>query len=167
MIDETYKCLEPTELWKHFSMLNRMPRPSGKEMAVRAYVQKVAKAVGATWKVDEHGNTVVYVSAIGTNVNAPTVAIQSHLDMVCEKQPHVVHDFAKDPIRPRRDGDRIFASGTTLGADNGIGVAASLALLTQPGLRHGPLELLFTVEEETGLQGALALNPSILRARML
>lgn len=94
-------------------------------------------------------------------------AVQGHLDMVCEKSPKVEHNFAKDPIVPRRDRDRIIASGTTLGADNGVGVAAALALLTTPGLQHGPLELLFTVEEETGLWGALGLDASLLRARFL
>jgi dipeptidase D len=95
------------------------------------------------------------------------VAIQTHLDMVCEKEAGVTHNFATDPIRPRRVGNRILASGTTLGADNGIGVAASLALLTTPAIRHGPLELLFTVQEEIGLRGAAALDPSLLRSRKL
>ena len=130
-------------------------------------MQQVADAAGAAWKVDERGNIVVYAPARGADPGASTVAVQAHLDMVCDKQPDVVHDFAKDPIRPWRDGDRVFASGTTLGADNGIGVAAALALLDEPDLRHGPIELLFTVEEETGLKGALALDPSLIRARLL
>ena len=166
MIDnEVYRGLEPAEVWRHFAALNSIPRPSGQEAAARAYVQQVAAQVGATWDGDERGNTVVRVPA--TNGVGPTVAIQAHLDMVCEKRPDVAHKFATDPIRPRREGERIYASGTTLGADNGIGAAMALALLTSPGLRHGPLELIFTVEEETGLHGALELDPGLITARML
>jgi dipeptidase D len=95
------------------------------------------------------------------------VAIQCHLDMVCEKEVGVAHDFFVDPIQARREGDRIFALGTTLGADNGIGVSAALSLITTPGLQHGPLELIFTVEEETGLYGAAAFDASHLRSRLL
>jgi dipeptidase D len=166
-MDDVYSGLEPVDVWRHFSMLNRIPRCSGQEVGAREYVQQVAGAVGMRWKVDERGNVVVYVPARDTEIAAPLVAIQAHLDMVCEKQPGVTHNFAEDPIRPRRVGDRIFASGTTLGADNGIGVAMILALITQSSLRHGPLELIFTVEEETGLRGALELNPSLIGARLL
>ncbi|MBV9467722.1 MAG: aminoacyl-histidine dipeptidase [Abitibacteriaceae bacterium] len=164
---DAYNGLEPQELWRHFDALNHIPRPSGAEAAARAYVQQVAQEFGATSNEDERGNMVVRVPATMGRENAPTVAIQAHLDMVCEKRPDVVHDFATDPIRPQREGDRILASGTTLGADNGIGAAAALALLTQPGLEHGPLELLFTVDEETGLHGAMALDPSLVTSRML
>lgn len=99
--------------------------------------------------------------------NGITVAVQSHLDMVCEKRPDIAHDFVTDAIVPRRDGDRIFATGTTLGADNGLGAALSLALLTTPNLTHGALELLFTVEEETGLYGAKNLDATRLYSTML
>jgi dipeptidase D len=164
---EAYTGLEPSRLWRHFAALNGIPRPSGQEMAARGYVQEVAASVGASWQVDERGNTVVSVSARGASADGPPLAIQTHLDMVCEKEASVTHDCGKDPIRPRRDGDRIFASGTTLGADNGIGVAMALTLLTDPDVRHGPLELVFTVAEETGLQGALAFDASLLRAKQL
>lgn len=166
-MSSAYDGLTPAELWRHFAELNNIPRPSGKEEASRRYVQQVVDAAGATSKTDERGNLVVSVPARGAAANTPVVAIQAHLDMVCEKRPDVKHDFTTDPIRPYRDGDAIYASGTTLGADNGIGAAAGLAVLTDPDLVHGPVELIFTVEEETGLHGAMALDPSLVTARLL
>ena len=163
-----YASLEPAQLWRHFAALNAIPRPSGQEAAARAYVQHVAQSAGATCDSDAAGNLVVRVAPQnGGSADAPIVAIQSHLDMVCEKRPDVQHDFAVDAIQTRREGDLIYANGTTLGADNGIGAAAALALLTEPNLRHGQLELIFTVEEETGLHGAMALDPALLQATML
>jgi dipeptidase D len=167
-IGDTYIDLEPREVWRHFSALNGIPRPSGQEESVRAYLRSIAEARGAPWRSDDYGNTVVRLPAAGgAHGDAPTVAVQSHLDMVCEGEPGVRYEPATDPIVPRRVDDSIYASGTTLGADDGIGVAMSLALLTTPGLRHGPLELLFTVEEERGLRGALNLDPDLLRASVL
>lgn len=164
----TYASLEPAQLWRHFAALNAIPRPSGQEAAALAYVQHVAQSAGATCDSDAAGNLVVRVAPQnGGSADAPIVAIQSHLDMVCEKRPDVQHDFAVDAIQTRREGDLIYANGTTLGADNGIGAAAALALLTEPNLRHGQLELIFTVEEETGLHGAMALDPALLQATML
>lgn len=180
--DDAYHDLEPRQLWRHFAALNRIPRPSGQEDAARQYVQQIADEAGATWKTDAAGNIVVSVEAkddeargdeaksgeVKSGVeDAPIVAIQAHLDMVCEKRPDVQHDFGRDPILPRRDGDRIFASGTTLGADNGIGAAMALALLTDSDVRHGPLELIFTIEEETGLHGAMALDAELIHASSL
>lgn len=172
-----YAGLEPRQLWRHFAALNSVPRPSEHEDAARLYVQKVADEAGATWKIDAAGNIVVQVAAKSDvrlepgetrrSENAPVVAIQAHLDMVCEKRPEVQHDFERDAIRPRRGGDRIFASGTTLGADNGIGAAAALAILTDPDVSHGPLDLIFTVQEETGLHGAMALDAALIRASFL
>ena len=164
---DVYHGLEPRGLWTHFAALNRIPRRSGREAAAREYVQRVAAAAGASWSQDERGNTVVRVAGTPGAEDAPVVAVQAHLDMVCEKRPEVEHDFDRDPIRPRVEGDQVYAGGTTLGADNGIGAAAALALLTERDLEHGPLELIFTVEEETGLYGAMALDPSLVQARML
>lgn len=164
---DVYAGLEPRELWRHFGALNRIPRPSGKEAAAREYVRRVAEQHGASWQIDGRGNIVVRADASPGREGAPSVAVQAHLDMVCERRPEVEHDFERDPIRPRVEGDRVFASGTTLGADNGIGAAAGLALLTTPGLERGPLELVFTVEEETGLHGAAALDPLVVRSRLL
>lgn len=168
MVDNVYSGLEPREMWRHFAALNSIPRPSGQESAARAYVKQIAEAADATWQEDSAGNIVVRVRASSPEeASTPGVVIQSHLDMVCEKRPDVTHSFETDPIVPRRDGDRIYASGTTLGADNGIGAAMALALLTTPDVQHGPLELLFTVEEETGLYGAMKLDPALLQSRMM
>ncbi|GAC1365289.1 MAG: aminoacyl-histidine dipeptidase [Actinomycetota bacterium] len=166
-LPEAYAGLLPSELWAHFAALNAIPRPPGHEQAALGYVQAVANAAGAPWSSDAAGNLVVRLAATAPSQPAPTVAVQAHLDMVCEVAPGVSHDWRHDPVRPRRVGDLIFARGTTLGADNGIGAAAALALITTPGLLHPPLELLFTVQEEVGLLGALALDGAMLRARML
>ncbi len=168
---DVYKGLEPAQVWRHFASLNLIPRPSGQEMMASAYVRHVAETHGATWKSDARGNTVVYVPATkGRKVRA-TMVLQAHLDMVCEKRPEVEIDFSRDPIRPQLvdspDGPRIYASGTTLGADNGLGAAMALAVLTDPTIEHGPLELLFTVEEETGLFGAAELDGALLSGKKL
>ncbi len=162
-----YADLQPAEVWRHFGALNSIPRPSGREEAARAYVQKVAEAHQALWKTDARGNICVRVPPRRAPLNAPVVVLQSHLDMVCQKRPDVVHNFDTDPIVPHQLGDKIYASGTTLGADNGMGAAMMLAVLTSPELTHGPLELLFTVEEETGLFGAAHLDPQLVRGRLL
>jgi dipeptidase D len=163
-----YHGLKPAELWRHFAAFNRIPRTSGHEIAARTYVQSIADSVGCKWNVDLCGNVVVYLPATpNASPTAEKVAIQGHLDMVAAKEAGSPHDFLRDPIRPRRDGDCIFGTGTTLGADNGIGISASLALLTSQCLTHGPLELVFTVEEETGLYGAENLDASLVKARYL
>jgi dipeptidase D len=168
MNSDPYPCLQPAELWRHFAALNKTPRRSGREDAAREYVRAVAASCGATFLTDAYGNALVRAPGRPA-VGAPqtVVAVQVHLDMVCESAPGVEHDFDHDPIVPRRDGDAIYARGTTLGADNGIGVSAALALLTDPNVACGPLELLFTVEEEIGLLGALQFDVSLLQARSL
>ena len=163
--EDAYAGLMPTAVWRHFAALNRIPRPSGQEAAARFYVQRVADAAGYPWKTDARGNIVVYVPGRAVGAGAPALAVQAHLDMVCEKRPEVVFDFTKEAIRAVRRGDRIYADGTTLGADNGIGAAMALALIDDADVAasaHGPLELIFTVEEETGLLGAQALDTSAL-----
>jgi dipeptidase D len=154
MNENAYYGLSPRELWRHFAALNRIPRPSGEEGAARAYIERLADDAGAPWRTDHAGNLVVYIKPTAGRIDAPVVAIQGHLDMVCGKLQHIAHDFKVDPIIPRREENRIIASGTTLGADNGIGVAAALAVLTSSSLKHGPLVLLFTVREESGPWGA-------------
>lgn len=166
-VPAVYAGLEPAEVWRHFAAFNSIPRPSGHETGVTHYIQRVAEAHQAMWKTDSRGNCVVRVPPRNAGTQAPIVVLQAHTDMVCQKRPDVVHDFETDPIVPRRLGDQIFASGTTLGADNGIGACLALAILTTPGLTHGPLELLFTVEEETGLYGAANLDPELIRGRMM
>jgi dipeptidase D len=167
ILDGAYAGLEPREVWRHFAHLNAIPRPSRREAAARAYVERVATEYGAQTRTDAAGNIVVYKSGTRAREGASAVAIQSHLDMVCERIRARQIDWEREGISPRRDGGLIFAEGTTLGADNGLGAAMALALLSSDGLSHPPLELLFTVEEETGLQGAGNLDGSLLSARWL
>ena len=166
-MNEAYEGLQPAEMWRHFDALNRIPRGSKHEAAARDYVLKVAAKAGLKSAVDLRGNVVVYVPARGERAGAAVVIVQSHLDMVLNPAQSAEYDGLRDPIVPRREGDAIYASGTTLGADNGIGIAAMLALITTPGLDHGSLELLFTVEEEIGLLGAAEIDASLLSGRRL
>ncbi|HSS48087.1 MAG TPA: aminoacyl-histidine dipeptidase [Thermoanaerobaculia bacterium] len=154
--------LEPHALWQHFDDLLTIPRPSKHEEKARDYVIAVAERKGLRHREDAIGNVVVLKPASPGKEGSPAVMLQAHLDMVTEKNAGTVHDFFKDPILPRRDGDWVKATGTTLGADNGIGAATLLAVLDSDDLVHGPLELLFTVDEETGLTGALDLDPAAL-----
>ncbi len=160
---DTLTELAPKELWRHFAELSRIPRPSGKEQAALDYVRGLAEARNVGWRQDDYGNLVLFLDG----GPGPTVAVQAHLDMVCEKDPDVQHDFDTDPIKVAVDGKRVHAEGTTLGADNGIGAAAALALLTSEDIKRGPLELVFTVEEETGLHGAMAFNAALLQSKIL
>ena len=162
-----YENLEPAAVWKQFAALNAIPRPSGSEDAARAYVQQLAAARQARWDTDARGNIVVQLPASDASSGAPIVVLQSHLDMVCQKRPNVEHDFDVDPIIPRREDDRIYATGTTLGADNGLGAAMMLAILAEDNIQHPSLELLFTVEEETGLFGAAELEPELVKGRLM
>lgn len=168
----------PVLLWKHFEDLCQIPRGSGNEAGVRQYVREYAERQGFGYEEDVAGNCVVSVPGRGQGQSAPTVILQAHSDMVCvaDKSIAPMHDFTRDPIRTRevrwtRDGvtkDVLMATGTTLGADNGMGLAASLAAGVDPVLADcPPLDLLVTVEEETGLVGARRLDPALLKADLL
>ena len=161
--------LEPRPLWRHFDAILAIPRPSRQEERARRYVIDLAEARGLRWREDAAGNLVVEKPASPGREGAPGVILQGHLDMVTEKNAGTAHDFERDPILPRRVDGWVKATGTTLGADNGIGAAAILAVMTADDLVHGPLELLFTVDEESGLNGVLALDPAAiaLRGRLL
>lgn len=159
--------LAPQPLWQHFDRILTIPRGSKKEDAMRRYVLGVAERKGLKTRTDAAGNSVIAKPASPGKEGAPTVVLQAHLDMVNEKNSDVAHDFERDPIVPRLQGDFVTATGTTLGADNGIGVAAMLAVLEADGLVHGPLEFLFTIDEETGLTGASDLDPSLLTGKLL
>lgn len=159
--------LQPQALWKHFDEILKIPRGSKNEQKIREYVIGVAQKHGLNYQQDKVGNVVVRKPATAGREAAPVVALQSHLDMVNDKNTEVQHDFDKDPIIPQRDGDYVKATGTTLGSDNGIGVASALALLEAKELVHGPLELLFTIDEETGLNGATDLAKDMLTAKRL
>lgn len=154
---------EPAALWRRFAEIASIPRPSGQEAAVMSYIEALAKDRGLSSARDAAGNVVVRVP--GINSSAGAVLIQGHVDMVTEKNADKKHDFERDPIALRVAGDWLEATGTTLGADNGIGVAAALALLDEPLDKCPPLELLFTVDEETGLTGARDLDVAALGIR--
>ena len=163
--------LEPKSVWKHFTDLSAVPRPSKREAQVQAHAMAWAEAAGFRATKDAVGNIVVEVPATPGHESAPIVVIQGHLDMVCEMNAGTEHDFDRDPIRlllEESDGERIVtADGTTLGADNGMGVAMAMAAATNPEVVHGPLELLFTCDEEQGMTGALALTPDHFKGRLL
>ena len=157
--------LEPKEVWKHFAALAQIPRPSTKEAAARDYVLSVAKKRGLTAEHDAAGNTVIRKPAHAGREKAPITLLQGHLDMVCEKNEGTAHNFDTDPIRVKREGDWLKAEGTTLGADNGVGVAAALAVMESTDIAHGPLEFVFTIDEETGLTGAAEFPAGMLRSK--
>lgn len=159
--------LEPAAVWRYFAEISRIPRCSKHEKQVADYVLQQAQALGLEAKQDRYGNVVVRKPASPGRETAPSVCLQGHLDMVCEKNEDKVHDFAKDPIELVREGNVLRADGTTLGADNGIAVATNLAIMEDRSLEHGPLELLFTVDEETGLTGASHLRPGFVESRIL
>src|SRR5699024_2768842 len=147
--------------------INRVPRPSKKEEQIIAYLEAFARRHGIEYKKDSAGNIVMYKKATPSMTGKPAVVLQSHMDMVCEKNSDVVFDFMKDPIQTYIDGEWVKARGTTLGADDGIGMATALALITAEGVEHPDLEALFTVDEETGLTGAFNLGSDMLTGHYL
>ncbi|MBL7994802.1 aminoacyl-histidine dipeptidase [bacterium] len=159
--------LKPELVWKYFAEISRIPRPSKHEEAMTKYVVDTAKKLGLSAKTDSFGNVVVKKPATSGRENVKSIALQGHLDMVPEKNSDKVHDFLKDPIELVRKGNMLMANGTTLGADNGIAVATNLAIMEDRTLEHGPLEFLFTVDEETGLTGANNLGPGFLESKTL
>ncbi len=159
--------LEPTLLWLHFDAIRRIPRPSKHEERIAEHVAAWAEQRGFEVLRDEAGSMTVRVPATAGHETAPTVVLQGHLDMVCEKNADSGHDFMSDGIEVAVDGDWVHARGTTLGADNGVGVAAAMAVADDHSTVHGPLEILCTVDEETGLTGAKQLDPSIVSGRIM
>jgi dipeptidase D len=159
--------LKPELVWKYFAEVARIPRGSKNEKQISSYVVKKAQELGLEAKQDKFMNVVVRKPASPGRENRPMICLQGHLDMVCEKNKEKVHDFEKDPIEIVRDGNVLMADGTTLGADNGIAVATNLAIMEDKSLEHGPLEFLFTVDEETGLTGASNLKPGYVQSKTL
>jgi dipeptidase D len=159
--------LKPELVWKRFAEISRIPRCSRKEAAAAKYVLDAAKKLKLQAKADHFGNVIVRKAASSGREHVRSVVLQGHLDMVCEKNKDKAHDFSKDPIELVRQGNILKANGTTLGADNGIAVAANLAIMEDCTLEHGPLEFLFTVDEETGLTGASNLAPDFVESRTL
>ncbi|MBA6414357.1 beta-Ala-His dipeptidase [Parahaliea sp. F7430] len=159
---------QPSHIWEHFYQFTQIPRPSKHEQAVRQYVIDQAEALGHRWQCDAVGNLVVYVPATPGMESSGTVIIQNHLDMVTVKTEDKQHDFFRDPLSLAISDGWLHADRSTLGADNGVGCAAALALMTDDSVAHPPLELLFTIDEETGLVGASELDASMLSGeRML
>jgi dipeptidase D len=161
------KNLNPNWVWKNFHALTQIPRPSKKEAQVREFIVRFGKQLALETQVDEIGNVIIRKPATPGRENRKGIVLQSHLDMVPQKNSTVVHDFEKDPIAAYVDGEWVRAKGTTLGADNGMGVAVAMALLEATDLEHGPMEALFTIDEETGMTGAFGLKAGVLKGDIL
>ncbi len=161
------KTLQPQVIWEYFEKICQIPRPSKKEARIIEYLVAFAVKNGLQYKTDTIGNVLISKPATAGCEDLKSVVLQSHVDMVCEKNASVKHNFEKDPIVPVIEGEWVKASGTTLGADDGIGVAAQLALLASTDIKHGDIECLFTVDEETGLTGAFNLKDDFFNSKIL
>lgn len=159
--------LKPALVFHYFEEVCRVPRPSKKEEKIRAYLLEFARQHDLSVKVDEAGNVLMSKPATPGMEDRKAVILQSHMDMVCEKNKDTQHDFDTDPIETYVDGEWLRAKGTTLGADNGIGIATELAVLASDDIGHGPVQCLFTVDEETGLTGAFALKEGFMEGDIL
>lgn len=159
--------LEPQKMWHYFHEITRIPRPSKKEEKIREYLVDFGKKMDLETIVDDIGNVLIRKLATKGFENRKTVVLQSHMDMVCEKNNDVEFDFETDPIQTHVEGEWLKAKGTTLGADDGIGIAAALAILDDNSIEHPAIEALFTMDEETGLTGAFGLSPSLLKGSIL
>ncbi|UCB45080.1 MAG: aminoacyl-histidine dipeptidase [Spirochaetota bacterium] len=166
-MERVTKDLEPERLWYYFEEISKLPRASRNERKVREFIIQFAKENDLVCMSDDAGNVLVVKAPSKGFEDNPTLVLQAHMDMVCEKNEGVKHDFSKDPIKLVIDGEWMRAKGTTLGADNGIGVAAILAVLEDRSIRSGKLEALFTAEEEIGLIGAMKMKEDLLEGRYL
>jgi dipeptidase D len=159
--------IEPQIIWKNFSKLNAVPRPSKKEERVIAFIKEFGENLGLETTVDEVGNVIIRKPATAGMENRKSIVLQSHLDMVCQKNSDVNFDFDTEGIKMEVDGDWVKAKGTTLGADNGLGVATIMSILESSDIPHPAMEALFTIDEETGMTGALGLKPGQLTGEIL
>ncbi len=164
---ETLKNLQPVEVFKYFEKLSQIPRGSGNEKEVSDYLVSFAEEQHLEYVQDSALNVVIRKKATPGFENSPAVVLQGHMDMVCEKNKDIEHDFTKDPLKLRIIDDMIYATDTTLGADNGIAVAMGLAILASNEYHHPAIELLVTTSEETGMDGAMALEPKNIKGRIL
>lgn len=164
---KTIECLDPQNVWKHFHALTQVPRPSGYLKPVQTFLLDFAKRLNLESFLDEAGNVIIRKPATPGMEDRKGVILQAHMDMVPQKNNDKVHDFEKDPIEAYVDGEWVKANGTTLGADNGMGVAAIMAVLEDDTLKHGPLEALITADEETGMYGAFGLKEGTLQGEIL
>ncbi len=164
---DNFENIEPKIIWKYFAEICKIPRPSKKETQVITYLMEFAKQHNLEAKTDEAGNVLIRKPAHPGYEALQPVLLQSHMDMVCEKNSDVTHNFNTDPINAYIDGEWVKAKGTTLGADDGIGIAAQLAILASKEIKHGPVECLFTVDEETGLTGAFEMKAGFFDSKIL
>jgi len=164
---EILKDLQPADVFGYFEKLSQIPRGSGNEKEVSDYLVSFAKEHNLEYVQDSALNVVIRKKATPGYENSPAIVLQGHMDMVCEKNQDTVHDFTKDPLKLRIVDDMIYATGTTLGADNGIAVAMGLAILASDEYQHPSIELLVTTAEETGMDGAMALDPANVKGRTL
>jgi len=164
MVLANYK---PQEVLKHFEAISQIPRGSGNEKAVSDYIAKFARDLGHETVQDNLYNLIIYKPGVGSGASSPPIILQAHLDIVCEKNADTEHNFLTDPLNLYVDGDFIKARGTTLGADNGLGVAMCMAMLEDKELPHPPLEIVLTVEEESGMAGASNLDTSLLKSKRM
>lgn len=159
--------LSPSVIWRNFAMLCEHPHPSGQEIELRDHLVHWAEGHGLATTLDSGGNLIIRKPATPGMEDCIGVILQAHIDMVCQKNQGNPHDFAVDPIRPVIDQGWVRAEGTTLGADNGMGVAAALAVLESTDVAHGPLEVLLTLDEEAGMTGARSLQSGVLQGKLL
>lgn len=159
--------IEPKDVMKYFEDISQIPRASGKEQAISDYLKAFGESLNLKTIQDSANNIIIKKPGTKGYENAPTVIIQGHMDMVCEKNQGTVHDFDKDPIKLRVIDGMVYATDTTLGADNGIAVAYAMALLASDTIPHPPLEVLITTDEETGMSGAMAVSPENLSGKIL
>ena len=167
MSENVIKDLEPKILWQRFYEMTQVPRPSKKEGKIIAHMKNLLNELKIEFKEDNVGNIIAKVPASSGYENTSTIILQGHLDMVCEKNKSKEHNFENDPIKLIKEDGWITADGTTLGSDNGVGVSAALALITDKEVKHGPLEILLTVDEETGMTGASNIKPGFITGKIL
>ena len=166
-MNQDIRNLEPKNLWQNFYALTQIPRPSKNETRIRQFLEDFGKELGLETLVDKVGNVIIRKPATAGMENRKGIILQGHMDMVPQKNSDKDHDFAKDPIQTLIDGEWVRADGTTLGADNGIGVAAAMAILQANDIAHGLIEVLITTDEETGMTGANGLKPGLLKGDIL
>lgn len=164
---DSIKDLQPNIVWKNFYSLTQIPRPSKHEEKVVAFIKKFGEDLGLETIVDEIGNIIIRKPATPGYENRKCVILQAHIDMVPQKNSDKVHDFEKDPIITHIENGWVKADGTTLGSDNGLGASAAMAVLESKDLVHGPIEALFTIDEETGMTGANQLKPGVMQGDIL
>jgi len=167
MMHQVLNQLQPAIVWQMFEDICQVPRPSKREERIGQFLMDFARTHNLNARKDEAGNVLICKPGTKGREGRPVLILQSHMDMVCEKNSDSGHDFENDPINPYIDGEWVKARGTTLGADDGIGMAAQMAILAADDIEHGPIECLFTVDEETGLTGAAALKPGFMNGKIL